>query len=243
MQRVLTYVSAITFLSCVTFGQSLEETVSIVQKKSGGPPSELRTQADGLTGTNVTLRQLMVLAYHLNASQLQGPSWIDSEGFDITVKAEDTSGGPALGLRLQTILTDRFKLKVHRETKNMPVYFLVVANGGPKLRDAKEGEDAFNGLVKNGNSPFKPYFAGIFKGCDLPAFAERLGRSLDRPVVDKTGIQGKYWFQLEWPIGSGPDSLNPSSSLLAVMRDQLGLALENQAAPQDVLVIDQAEKP
>jgi uncharacterized protein (TIGR03435 family) len=191
----------------------------------------------------VTLRQLLEFAYRLNASQLQGPSWIDTEGFDITVKAEDTATGAKLATRLQAILTDRFRLKLHYETKDMPVYFLVVANGGPKLRDAKEGEDAFNDLVKSGTSPFKPNFAAIFKGCDLPAFAERLGRPLDHPVVDKTGIQGKYWFQLEWPNGSGPSSLKPSPGLIAALGDQLGLALENQTAPQDVLVIDRAEKP
>jgi uncharacterized protein (TIGR03435 family) len=155
----------------------------------------------------------------------------------------DTPSGTELASRLQAVLTDRFQLKIHHETKEMPVYFLVVANGGPKLRDAKEGEEAFNDLVKSGTSPFKPYFAAIFKGCDLTAFAERLGRPLDHPVVDKTGIQGKYWFQLEWPIEPGSNSSNPSQSLLAALREQLGLTLENQTAPQDVLVIDRVEKP
>lgn len=236
-------VYGIALFAGLTFGQSPEETVSIAQKRSGGPPSELHIQPDGITGKHVTLRQLLEFAYRLNASQLQGPSWIDTEGFDIAVKVEDTPSGTGLASKLQAVLTDRFQLKVHHETKDMPVYFLLVANGGPKLRDAKEGEDAFNDLVKNGTTPFKPNFAAIFKGCDLPAFAERLGRPLDHPVVDKTGIQGRYWFQLEWPTGSGSNALSPSPALLAALGDQLGLALDKQTAPRDVLVIDRAEKP
>jgi uncharacterized protein (TIGR03435 family) len=239
MLRRLVY--GIAFLTCMTFGQSFE-TLSITRNKSGGPSGELHNRPDGLSATNVTLRQLLVFAYHLNVSQLQGPGWIDADGFDIAAKVKDKPSGTELASRLQAVLTDRFQLKLHHETKDMPVYFLVVANGGPKLRNAKEGEDAFNALVKTGISPFKANFAAISKGCDLPAFAERLGRPLDHPVVDKTGIQGKYWFQLEWAIEPGSNSSNPSQSLLVALRDQLGLTLENQTAPQDVLVIDQAEK-
>jgi uncharacterized protein (TIGR03435 family) len=119
------------------------------------------------------------------------PSWIDTERFDVTVE------GPGPGPRLQAVLSDRFQLKFHHESKEMPVYFLVVSKGGPHLRSRKEGEAAFD-ATKNGTSPFKPGLASLFKGCDLPAFAERLGRPLDRPIVDKTGIKGEYWFQLEW---------------------------------------------
>ena len=240
MLRRLVY--GIAFLACMTFGQSFE-ALSITQTKSGGAPGELHIQPNGLTGANVTLRQLLVFANHLNVPQLVGPNWIDTEGFDIAVKVKDPLSGTELASTLQAVLTDRFQLKIHHETKEMPVYFLIVANGGPKLRDAKEGEKAFDALDKNATPPFKANFAAIFKGCDLPAFAARLGRSLDHPVVDKTGIQGRYWFQLEWAIEPGGNSLRPSPSLLGALRDQLGLTLEDKTAPQDVLVIDQAEKP
>lgn len=83
----------------------------------------------------------------------------------------------------------------------------------------------------------------IFKPGDLPALAETLGRPLDRPIVDKTGIKGEYWFQLEWAPDPGPDAVNVGPSLLQALRGQLGLDLEPQSALQDVLVIDQAERP
>jgi uncharacterized protein (TIGR03435 family) len=95
---------------------------------------------------------------------------------------------------LQMLLEDRFKLKTHRETKEIPAYWLVVAKGGPKLRDVKE-EEAFN-AAHAGKSPFRPGFMAIFSNKSLPEFAQRL--ALDRPVIDKTGIEGRFWFQLEW---------------------------------------------
>jgi uncharacterized protein (TIGR03435 family) len=232
--RILAWAVAISFVS---FAQSFE-TVSITQDKSGGPPGELRTQRDGLTGTNVTLRQLIQFAYELPASRLSGPSWIETERYDVAVK--DTSGSSKLEVRMQTVLSDRFKLKFHHETKEIPVYFLVIAKGGVHLVGRKEGHDAFEARAKGGASPFKPGLMAIFKPGDLAAFAERLGRPLDRPIVDKTGVKGEYWFQLEWAPDPGPDAVNVGPSLLTALRDQLGLDLEPQRAAQDVLVIDQA---
>ena len=226
MLRILACAVAITFPS---FGQS------ITSNKSGGPPGELQTQPDGLTGTNVTLKQLLQFAYRLHDSQVSGPGWMETERFDITAKV--------LAPGLRAVLSDRFKLKFHHETKEIPVYFLMIAKGGPHLRDLKEGQAAFDALVKDRASPFKSTMVSLFKGCDLPAFAERLGRPLDRPVVDKTGIKGEYWFQMEWAPDPGPDAVNVGPSLLQALRDQLGLGLEPQSAPQDILVVDQAERP
>jgi uncharacterized protein (TIGR03435 family) len=191
----------------------------------------------------VTLKQLVLEAYSLHAAQLSGPNWIETGGYDVTARAKEGAGRAQIQLMLQALLLDRFKLKSHRETKDVPVYFLVVAKGGPKLHDAKEGENAFNALTKDGTSPFKPGLAAIFKPGDLPAFAERLGRPLDRPVLDKTGIKGQFWFQLEWAPDPGPDSINLGPSLLKALRDQLGLDLEAQKASLEILIIDHVERP
>jgi uncharacterized protein (TIGR03435 family) len=246
--RAATGASLIAFLSSVTFCQSTPappafEAASVKPNKSGSPQGGLQPRPDGLTGTNVTLKQLVLEAYSLHAAQVSGPSWIETEGYDVTARAKEAAGRTQIQLMLQALPSDRFKLKCHRGTKDMPVYLLVVARGGPKLRDAKEGENAFNALTKDGASPFKPGLASIFKPADLPAFAERLGRPLDHPVLDKSGIKGRYWFQLEWVPDPGPGTINVGPSLLNALKDQLGLALETQKAPLEILVIDKAEKP
>ncbi len=155
-------------IASATFGQS------ITRNKSGGPPGEIRTQPDGLTGTNVTLKQLIRFAYRLHDSQVSGPSWIETARFDITAKV------------LAPVLADRFRLKFHHESKEIPVYLLVVAKGGPHLRDRQEGQAAFDALVKDGASPFKPTMASLFEGCDLWAFAERA--SLLTALRDQLGL-------------------------------------------------------
>ncbi len=172
MLRILAWAVAINLLS---FGQSFE-TVTIKQDKSGGPPGALRTQRDGLTGTNVTLKQLMLFAWELPASRLSGPSWIETERYDVAVTG--MPGGSKLELRLQTVLSDRFKLKFHHETKEIPVYSLIATKSGPHLVGRKVGQDAFEASTKHGASAFKPGLMAIFKPGDLPAFARKAGPSI-----------------------------------------------------------------
>jgi uncharacterized protein (TIGR03435 family) len=152
---------------------------------------------------------------------------------------------------LQALLEDRFKLQFHRERKEIPTYWLAIAQGGPKLLDEKEGAEAMAALEKDGKSPFKPGLASITKPCDLPEFAERLGRPLDRPILDKTGIQGRFWCQVEWvpdlaPEGAGDGRRRPfyvGPSLLSALEDQMGLSLEERTAPVEILVVDHVEQP
>ena len=139
---------------------------------------------------------------------------------------------------LQAFLEDRFKLRSHRETRDLPVYWLVVAEGGPQLGGPKDRQ-AFNTAFA-GKSPFKPGMNGIYTFKDLPRFAERVAGPIDRLVLDKTGIKGEHWFQLEWE--GRPRSVG-MESLLAALPEQLGLKLEDKTAPLEVLVIDHAEKP
>jgi uncharacterized protein (TIGR03435 family) len=145
---------------------------------------------------------------------------------------------------LRALLEDRFKLKTHRETKEIPAYWLLVAKGGPKLRDVKE-EESFKS-AHAGKSPFRPGFMAIFSNKSLPEFAQRLG--LDRPVIDKTGIEGRFWFQLEWAEEPRQTTREPLTllqagpSLLTALEEQLGLKLEEHLASIEILIIDRAER-
>src|SRR5260370_7206477 len=139
----------------------------------------------------------MRFAYELQESQISGPGWIETEGYDVTARPSNAATAAQLRLVLQTLREARFKLKSHRERKEMPVYYLMVADGGPRLRDPKE-QEAFDAAAA-GKSPFRPGFGALFSNKDLPGFAERLSRGIGRPVVDKTGIKVQYWFQLQLP--------------------------------------------
>lgn len=246
ISRPVATATVIVLMSYGLFGQSRSATVpqafeaaSVKPNKMGGARGPVQMKPESLTGTNVTLKQLMRYAYELQDSQLSGPGWTETEGYDVTAKPNRPASASQLRLMLQTLLEDRFKLKLHRETKDLPVYWLVVAEGGPKLRDPKE-EAVFNTAL-GGKSPFRPGFNAVFTNKDLPGFAERLSRGIGRPVVDKTGIKGQYWFQLEWAADHQPGTAGPS--LLTAIQEQLGLKLEEQRAPTEVLVIDHVEKP
>ena len=245
--RIMRPSAVIALMSYGAFGQSTSsataptfEVAAIKSNKTGGAKGALQLKPGSLTGTNVTLKQLMRFAYELQESQLSGPDWIETDGYDVTARPTNAATAAQLRLMLQTLLEDRFKLKSHRETKEMPVYYLIVADGGPKLRDPKE-QEAFDAAAA-GRPPFRPGFGAMFTNKDLPEFAERLSRGIGRHVVDKTGIKGRYWFQLEWASDHDqPGTASPS--LLSAIQEQLGLKLEEHLAPTEVLIIDHLEKP
>jgi hypothetical protein len=145
MIRRITLAALIGLVSQAAFGQSPPaplafEVVSIKPSQSGGPRSGVRAQAGNLTGKNVTLKQLMAYANDIPGYLLWGPDWIETDGYDVAAMAKNSPSATELRLMLRTLLEDRFKLKTHRETKEIPAYWLVLAKGGPKLRDPKEPE-------------------------------------------------------------------------------------------------------
>ena len=99
---------------------------------AGGARGAVRMKPEGITGHNVTLKQLIRYAYELQDSQILGPGWIDTERYDVTAEAKSPAGSAQLRSMLQRLLEDHFKLKAHREMKELPVYWLVVAEGGAK---------------------------------------------------------------------------------------------------------------
>jgi uncharacterized protein (TIGR03435 family) len=197
-----------------------------------------------------------------------GPDWIHSERFAIDAKSE---GHPSIqmmqGPMMQTILEDRFKLKIHRETRQGPVYELALGKGSPNLKPLQDGScipvapGAPLPLVPDGQHLCRrmvsPQGKVNIEGGTLRTLADLLGMVLDRPVIDKTGITSYYQIQLEFsppePAGPRPVTADPGASaavrasdvpgIFQAIQEQLGLRLVPAKGPMDVLVIDHVERP
>jgi uncharacterized protein (TIGR03435 family) len=178
------------------------------------------------------LRQIVGLAYAIQRVRvLGGPEWADSDQFDIAAKAE--SAEPTrdeIRSMLQTLLAERFKLVVHRETKEIPTYSLVVAKSGSKLKIA--APDKKSGVADTIGPGGERQT--VVEASPLRLLVNMLANTLGSPVVDNTGLDQLYDYTFEWP--------DARSSMFASV-DQLGLKLETKKLPVEVLVMDRAEHP
>lgn len=238
------------------------------------PNTSSSAQGQGLAGPRpggrfiaigATLRGLVSGAY--DGMQIaSGPSWIDSARFDINARASSEVVPDVMRRMLRSLLADRFKLVVHIETREQPVYVLSTARSdrrlGPKLResDAACAKEARNSTPAG---PGGPPACGDFRmsarsliarGMLMPAFAQVMRERVGRPVIDRTGLDAAYDLELEWssdlglqqaPRGAaGASELTPEGlSLFTALQEQLGLRLHADRGPVDVLVIDSAEPP
>lgn len=224
-----------------------------------------------LTLIHLSLQRLLVIAYGLQDYQLLGkPSWSQSSHYDVIATASTgTSIQKMEGPMLQALLKDRFELKVHPESRALPLYELVVAKGGPKLRPSEKGscvpyvkssqpaiapapgqpQPLYCGFHRSG-SALSPILDG--KGVTIADLGNNLARSyntaLGRDIVDKTGLSGVFDIHLTWT--NDPDSRDAASpstsddaSIFSALEEQLGLKLRSVKGPVDVLVIDHIEKP
>jgi uncharacterized protein (TIGR03435 family) len=227
--------------------------------------------------SNAALKLLIAMAYSVRRDQVSGgPNWIDADRWNIEAKAEERSIPPELPspspttpnhpltLMLQSLLEDRFQLKIHRETKEEAVYELTVAKNGPRIKlSADQGSVNFPALPQAGSPPPNGLMRlgrGSLEGRAIPITSLAMILSeppiLGRQVIDKTGMHGLYDFTLEWtpdpgqgPVVSGgrepsPPSVNTSgSSIFTAIQEQLGLRLQSARGPVEVIVIDSVQKP
>jgi uncharacterized protein (TIGR03435 family) len=218
-------------------------------------------------GLGVTLQRLVGEAYEGEAQEVLGaPPWAGRDRFDVNARAEGNPTVAQIRRMLRPMLADRFKLVVHTETREMPVYTLTRARAdrlGPKLQrsDAKCSEEAENFFP--GTSPGFPPPCGDFRlgarslvarGVTMQALARLLAGRADRPGLNRTGLDGFYDLELEWSSDLGLRQMPPDSagvgelkvdglSLFTALQDQLGLKLEAGRGPVNVIVIDRAEPP
>lgn len=210
---------------------------------------------DGYTAANVSLLKLVGEAYCIYDPKLLtgGPAWIDTDKFDLEAKVDSADIPNAKGLNycqrsnmLQPLLAERFRLKVHFETKDFPVYNLVIAKGGPKFQQTKPGDISNTALgtpacLHRRTNPSN-YLA---VGCRPGDLDNLLLYNTGRTVIDKTGLTGVYDLELHWTPDNTPAD-SPAAgypSIFTALQEQLGLKLEPATAPLDILVIDSAEMP
>ena len=185
------------------------------------------------------VRGMVAWAHNVLAAQVKGgPDWLDREPYYVDARAEDPEAGPdQIRLMLQTLLMDRFKLVVHRETQQGNVYKLVVGKNGSKLQDAKGG-------LKNYINWTGPGQVTFTENSTLLGLINILSSLLGSPVLDETGLRGSYNFSLEFtdPRDPRPRQVD-SPDLFAAVQEQLGLQLQATKGPVEVLVIDHMERP
>ena len=232
---------------------------------------------NGLVAKNQTLLELIKLAYGVQANQISGgPDWMGTARFNVDVKLDDALIAELKklppeqhkmehDLMFQNLLADQFKLALHRESRLLPGFALVIAQNGPKVQPAKPGDTYPNGIKGPNGLPAGAHRFDfgedgfIAQALPMSFIAERLSTHLNQPVVDRTGLAGDYDFTLKWPqkgepvetlvhknaqTGAKETTVHiGAASLVAAVEEQLGLKLDPQTIPLPVLVIDRAEKP
>jgi uncharacterized protein (TIGR03435 family) len=230
--------------------------------------------------TNATLRMVMAVAYRVRDFQISGgPAWTGTDRWNIEGKAEegsipqitmplDPTVPNPLMFMVQSLLEDRFQLKLHRESRELPVYELFTAKGGSKMKLSADQSPI--GPPERGSPPQNPKQGGPMprgmmgmgpgrieaNGAPIANFIQVLSQQLGRPVIDKTSLTGFYDIKLQWTpdIGQGfvkpggaepapppPDTSGPS--IFTAIQEQLGLRLESGKGPVEILMIDSVQKP
>ncbi|HZM59513.1 MAG TPA: TIGR03435 family protein [Vicinamibacterales bacterium] len=255
------------------------EVASVKPNKSGDTNGMLRMLPGGrVSASNMPVRPIITFAYQLAQYQLVGgPGWLTTDRYDLIAKLEGDPGpvfapsGTApnpMQLALRNLLEDRFKLKVHRETREMDIYALVMAKPGggpgPNLKPTTQDCAAAAAAAQRGAPPPSSAATGVpfcgiqggpgrirFGGLPASALAQAFSGPAGRMVVERTGLSGAWDFELNYaaegrgaPGGADAAPADPNApSLFTAIQEQLGLKLESTKGPVEVLVIDSVERP
>jgi uncharacterized protein (TIGR03435 family) len=196
---------------------------------------------------NQTVQTMIEMSYGVHARQIvNGPSWIETERFD----AEGVPDGEVppdvaqFQALVRSLLAERFGLKLHTEKREMGRYSLTVAKGGPKMEATKSVPGALPNIRANGNQTSHSL---QMENVSMGDLAHQLQGALDRPVVDETGLKGRYDFTLKWLRADAPVAAEDADSalpeLFTAIQEQAGLRVEPSKGEVDVLLIDKVERP
>ena len=190
---------------------------------------------------DVTVATCIKWAYNVQDSQIAGPDWLQTEHFDIVARADEPVADERMKLMMRALLAERFKLAFHRQNKELRSYLMTVAKGGHKLR-----ESAADTKLSRENSAV----GTVVTGMTMKEFSNFMAGPLQTPIVDMTGLAGKYDFVLDFtrylPPGESVmkvDFDNTTGIIIAAMEGELGLRLESKKENVEVLAIDHVERP
>ncbi|HYW43222.1 MAG TPA: TIGR03435 family protein [Bryobacteraceae bacterium] len=253
--------STLVLAAGLAFGQAPTAAAPAFEVASVKPNSLSRTGGEGsrrenieatpgsLIMRNVRMSSCVRWAYDVQDYQVTGPGWLNDERYDIAAKAAGGAPEDQLRLMLQGLLAERFKMEVHKESKVLSVYAVVVAKGGPKLHPSEGDEPSsmkragmMGGVLKN---------ATLAQACEL--LSGPFNELLHTPVIDMTGLKGKYDFTVDLAPYITDDMMKRQPGVApvipdivgiaqAALQEQLGLKLEARKAPVDIVVVDRAEK-
>jgi uncharacterized protein (TIGR03435 family) len=219
-------------------------SVRVNHSQSG---STRRIEPDRITYLSITLGEFIEMAYGMKHYQISAPDWVvnfaSSERYDIVAKSADPVSTEQLQAMLAPLLGERFHLAIHRETRELPVYTLVVDHKGPKFKAGDGGPTHIRTDSSGGH---------IYENYSMDALASSLSlyRAVGRSVLNGTGLQGGYNFSMNLqslPIGVSPAGMKSAVTdndepLFTALQEQLGLKLKAEKAPVEILIVDHADK-
>ena len=237
------------------------DVVSIKPNHTDAPSGSVRNTEDGVQAQNMPLSLFVEAGFH-HDQVLNAPAWLTSERYDVQFKvtpadvlAYKSAPYAETQSMIHAVLEDRLHLKDHIETRDLPIYNLVLAKTGTKLNPATPADTYANGLktfdnaatvgrglfLRAGPAPGERHFFG--QGAYLSELVQQMSymQDIGRLVVDKTGLATPYDFTLDWFVSTATDATGPS--LFTALQEQLGLRLEPAKGPVEVLVIDHIERP
>lgn len=259
LSTIAAVASLVGFLAVESSAQQPRFDVASIKPSEGGSSSALLDPLpSGYNASNVPLSSLIRLAYGLNPYQVVGgPDWAYRDRFTVAAKypagwSLDRPGGRAEALQmLQTLLADRFALRVHNDTREGTVYLMTMARDdrrpGPRLRPAPACvRSPSREAREKGAIPCTATLgrqAVEMNGQPVPYFASSVALMIGAPIIDRTGLSGFYDIKIEWTPAQTPDAGTDYVPLFIAIEEQLGLKLQRSKGPIDVLVIDSAQRP
>jgi uncharacterized protein (TIGR03435 family) len=224
--------SALALVLAVAAHAQHFEAASVKRNASGDAGGAMRTEPGGrFVCTNSTLRALLRYAWNVRDFQIAGaPEWFEADRYDVTATANRSVAIAEVRLMVQHLLAERFGLTTHREKREMPVYALVVGSRGVRMKENAEGDTT----VATAPGQIEAH------KLNLNMLANQLAGLLGQAVVNRTELKGTYDVKLQWSPDATPDPSGPS--IFAAVQEQLGLKLESQKGPVEVLVVDSVKR-